>query len=96
MKEIINQLFEIEQKLKENGIDKIDRNLRKLFSLIEDEGYSIENPMGKKYQLQDTTIEANFIDEHGQNIISKVLKPAIFRKHGNQIELIQKAIVVVS
>lgn len=96
MKEIINQIFEIEQKSKEIGTDKLDRNLKKIISLLEEKGYSIENPIGKNYQIQDTTIEANFIDENGKNKISKVLKPTIFIKQGDQLELIQKAIVVVS
>jgi hypothetical protein len=95
MKELINQIFEIEQKSKDMGTDKLDRNIRKIYSILDDEGYAIENPIGKKYSIQDTYIEANFIDETGQNIVSKVMKPAIFKKTNDQVELIQKAIVVV-
>lgn len=95
MIEIINQFFEIEQKAKEMNIDKFDRNLRKLYHLLESEGYAIENPIGKSYNLNDTYIEANFIDNTGSNKITKVLKPAIFKKRNDQLELIQKAIVVI-
>lgn len=95
MKELINQIFEIEQKSKELGTDKLDRNIRKIYSILENEGYSIENPLGRKYSIQDTFIDANFIAESGTNSITKVMKPAIFKKQNDQVELIQKAIVVV-
>ena len=95
MKEFINQIFEIELKAKELGTDKLDRNIRKLKQLMEEEGYTYDVPLDKKYQLSDTTIEANFIEPQGQNLIKKVLKPAIFFKRESGLELIQKAIVVV-
>ncbi|MDI9309339.1 MAG: hypothetical protein QM535_03895 [Limnohabitans sp.] len=91
---IINQLFEIEKKAKDNDLSLFDRNFDRIHSEIEEMGYIINNPLGKKYDERDTSIEASLVGNSTSLTITKVLRPIIFFKEGDQITLVQKGIVI--
>jgi len=93
---IINQIFEISQKVEQNSITVIDRNLRRLFSEFEEKGYQIVNPIGRQYKETDSDIEANISTEISKKSkVVKVLKPIIYLNENGQNQLIQKGITIV-
>lgn len=91
---IINQLFEIEKKAKDQQLLLFERNFERIQNELEDLGYLISNPIGKKYDPRDTSIEVNIIGNSSEPKITKVLKPAVFQKDGSEVILIQKGIVI--
>ncbi|MCL5245056.1 hypothetical protein M4I21_04505 [Cellulophaga sp. 20_2_10] len=96
MKEILNQLYEIEQKSIKNEITLFDRNLKRLFHEIEEQGFFIKNPIGEKFTELRTDIDATLINNLGPNSkITKVLKPIIYKKDGDQLIIIQKGVAIV-
>ncbi len=92
---LINQLFEIDKKCKENSLDVLRRNIDRMYHEFEQKGYKIVNPIGARYDERDTSIEANIIDTKNGNNITKVLKPTVYFSENGQTQLIQKAIVIV-
>jgi hypothetical protein len=94
MENIINQLFEIEKKAAEQGLDTFDRNLRRVFHELEEMGYKIVNPLGTRYDERDASIEANILNA-GSAKITKVLKPVIYKMDQDNLRLIQKGVVIV-
>jgi hypothetical protein len=94
---IINQLFEIEQKLQTKGETIAERNFKRIYHELEIEGYKIINPIGKKYQETDTTVEATLSGTlKGNATITRVLKPVIYKQEDDgQLKLLQKGIVIV-
>lgn len=92
---IINQFFEIEKKATDNNLSLFERNFDRIRTEIEDKGYIVNNPLGKKYDERDTSIEASLVGNSLSPTIVKVLKPIIFFKEGDQVTLIQKGIVIV-
>ncbi len=96
MKEIINQVFEIEQKAATHQAGIFDRNLRRMYHEFEKEGYLVKNPVGEKFTEQRTDIDATIIGELNAHLtITKVLKPIIFKKEYTEMLLIQKGVVIV-
>jgi hypothetical protein len=95
--QLINQLFEIENKLKEqNQIAPFERNINRLQSIWDDNGYIIQNPTGQSYNESRTDCEASIAGSLGTNmVITKALKPIIYTKTNEQLQLIQKGIVIV-
>lgn len=98
MKDIITQVFEIENKIKAEDLPQFKRNFQRIYHELEQEGYLVINPLGQVYDERDVSIEANIADSGVKNLrITKVLKPTIYKKNsdgGN--ELIQKAVVIVA
>lgn len=94
MKEIINQLFEIEKKISDNQIDILDRNLQRIFHQLEEMGYQVVNPIGKRYDDRDASVEANILNPNAQ-IITRVLKPVIYTTDNGNYTLLQKGVVIV-
>ncbi len=96
MLSIINQIFEISQKMEQNSISIIDRNIKRIFSELEDKGYQIINPINRVYKETDTDVEANIVGElMPSSKIVKVLKPIVYLNKGNDFQLIQKGITIV-
>lgn len=95
MKNIINQFIDIENKSKASNVSSFDRNFKRLSHEFEGLGYKIINPLGEEYDYRDTSIEANIINENS-TIITKVLKPVIYKMEGEAFVLIQKGIVIVA
>ncbi|WP_430905814.1 hypothetical protein [Maribacter sp. 2-571] len=96
MKEVINQVFEIEQKAAAQKAGLFDRNLRRLYHEFEREGYVVKDPLGEKFSEQRTDIDATIMGELNGNLkITKVLKPIIFKKEHDSMLLVQKGVVLV-
>lgn len=95
--QIINQLSEINQKLiQENMLSKFERNLNRLFSIFEEQGYLCTNPLGEKYNDARTDCTANVVGKEGHNMmITQVIKPVIYFRKDNDVTLLQKGIVIV-
>ncbi|PWS27910.1 hypothetical protein DHW03_10090 [Pedobacter yonginense] len=96
MKDIITQIFEIENKIKTEDFASFKRNFQRIYHELEQEGYIVVNPLHQPYDERDASVEANILNESGQSLkITKVLKPTIYKnENGNRI-LIQKAVVIV-
>ena len=100
---ILNQLFEIENKLK-NIIEPntIQRNLDRMKDYFENDalgdgqGILYHNPLGESYSETRTDCEANISGSSHENLeIIEVIRPIIYAKIGNSKMVIQKAIVIV-
>lgn len=93
---LINQIFEISQKVEQNSFTAVDRNLRRIFSELEEKGYQIVNPLGRIYKDTDADIEANISSKlTSKSKVTKVLKPIIYLNENGQNQLIQKGITIV-
>jgi hypothetical protein len=100
---IINQLFEIEHKLKNvHDQNSIQRNLDRLKdffaseALTDGQGLSYYNPIGEYYDETRVDCEASISGTSHENLqIIEVLKPIIYAQVGNSKIVIQKAIVIV-
>ncbi len=96
MKEILNQIYEIEIKSIKREVSFFERNIRRVYYEIEQLGYVLKNPLGEKYSIERTDIEANLMKEFYEGMrVSKVLKPIIYKKENDQMILVQKGIVIV-
>jgi hypothetical protein len=95
--QIINQVFEIQTKLNDlNEASSFERNMNRLFAIFEDEGFVVKNPINEIYQESRTDCEASIVGNTSSKMkITKVLKPIIYQKNGEQMQLVQKAIVIV-
>ena len=95
--QVLNQVFDLQQKINA-GKDaaSYERNFKRLFSLFEDEGYIIQNPLHEIYSDSRTDCEASVIGSPAARMkICSVLKPIIYQKTAAQLELVQKAVVMV-
>jgi hypothetical protein len=95
--QIINQIAEIQQKLRQEGNeDRYSRNLNKLHHIFDEQGYIYNIPLGEKYDDSRTDCEVSIAGKESRNmIITQVIKPIIYKKEGNGAKLIQKGIVIV-
>jgi hypothetical protein len=95
---IINQLFDIQQKIEQEQLsEKFDRNFNRLYLLLEEEGYICQNPLGERYTASRLDCEANIIGHEGKEMtITQVIKPIIYKKSDTGLSLIQKAVVMVA
>ncbi len=95
---IVNQIFEIETKLRNNEtIQPVERNLARIKNHLDELGLSYHSPLNEKYSLDRTDCEASIAGEVEEDkmFISKVIKPAIYQNNEGKEELIQRAIVIV-
>lgn len=94
---IINQIFELEQKLQANNDLSAERNFKRIFHEFEEMGYRIINPINRKYSETDTDIEATLPGTQlGVLRITRVLKPVIYQvRNADETSLVQKGIVIV-
>jgi len=93
---IINQLFEIEQKLQARADNLADRNFKRIYHELETEGYQVINPINRPYNETDTDLEATLSgDMSGKLMVTRVLKPVIYQQQAGQTQLLQKGIVIV-
>jgi hypothetical protein len=95
--QIINQLFEMQYKLKEIGkADVFERNFNRLFSIFEEEGFIVQDPTNEAYNDSRTDCEASIAGSLSSKMkITKTLKPVIYKKTDNAVQLLQKAVVIV-
>ena len=100
---ILNQLFEIENKVKNiNELNSIQRNIDRMKdyfetdALAEGQGLVYYNPLGESYNETRTDCEASISGSSHENLeIIEVLKPIIYFKYANTQTVIQKAVVIV-
>jgi len=102
----INQLYELEQKLKKHGDpNNLQRNLTRMkgaFEQFYDEssGFAYEDPMDQPFKETRTDLEASIAGSGTENlVVVEVLKPiirAVVRdSQGNFSKVIQKGVVIV-
>ena len=93
---IINQIFEIQQKLQQRGDNMADRNLKRIYHEFETLGYTVIDPAGRDYKETDTDIEATLSGGLTNNMkVTRVLKPIIYlAETEGQNLLVQKGIVI--
>jgi len=94
---IINQLFEMQSKIKEGGVaQNFERNFNRLFSLFEEDGYIVQDPTGEAYAETRTDCEASISGRIGSKMkITRTIKPIIYQKKDGVVQLLQKAVVIV-
>jgi hypothetical protein len=100
---ILNQLFEIENKLKNvkepNSIQRNIDRMKDYFetgALMEGQGLMYHNPLGESYNETRADCEASISGNSHENLeIIEVVKPIIYFKYGDMKTIIQKAIVIV-
>jgi len=94
---IINQVFDIEQKLGAKGETFAERNFTRIYHELDAMGYYIVDPSNRAYHETDTDIEATLSGNlSGQLKVTRVLKPIIYQKvPGGEMALIQKGIVII-
>lgn len=94
---IINQLFEMQAKIRDLGqSSSFERNFNRLFSIFEEDGFLIQDPTNEMYNDSRTDCEASIIGNVSSKMkITKTLKPIIYKKAGDNVQLVQKAVVLV-
>lgn len=96
MKEILNQVYDIEQKSKKRNVDFFERNFRRIYHEIEELGFILKDPLGEKYTLERTDVEATLMNDFYEEMkIVKVLKPIVYEKKNEALTIIQKGVVIV-
>jgi hypothetical protein len=93
---LINQLFEMQQKLAQNGLaDQYSRNFNRLYNVFEEEGYMVQDPIGETYSETRTDYEASITGKSGSSMkITRTIKPIVYQKSSNGIQLMQKGVVI--
>jgi hypothetical protein len=93
---IINQLFEMQAKMKEKGIAQdFERNFNRLYHVFEEEGYLVQDPTGEVYSETRTDYEASISGRVGNKMkISRTIKPIIYQKKDGALTLVQKGVVI--
>jgi len=100
---MLNQLFEIEQKIgKIQEPNSVHRNIDRLKDFFETEALSegqglvFHNPIGEKFDETRTDCEATISGTGHDNLeIIEVIKPIIYVKYGQTQMIAQKGIVIV-
>lgn len=96
MDNIINQLFEMQQKCEAKNEQFLNRNFERLQFELENMGYKIINPLGRDFTETDLELEATIVNNDApQPKVIKVMKPIIYATQASNIQLIQKAVVLV-
>jgi hypothetical protein len=93
---IINQVFEIQAKIKEGGTaQSFERNFARLFNIFEEDGYIIQDPTGEPYSETRTDCEASISGRMGSKMkITRTIKPIIYQRKDGSMQLLQKAVVI--
>ncbi len=94
---LLNQLYEIEQKLLRHG-DPANalRNVTKIKDNLEESGLFYEDPMGQSFKETRTDLEATISGSQTDNlVVVEVIKPIIRGGTRDFSRIVQKGIVVV-
>lgn len=94
---IINQLFEMQAKLKEAGTaQNFERNFNRLYNIFEEDGYLIQDPTDEAYHETRTDCEVSISGRLGSKMkITRTIKPIIYLRKDGNLQLLQKAVVIV-
>jgi hypothetical protein len=93
---ILNQIFEVEKKVSNSPFEnKLERNLNRIKSTLEEIGYKYHNPIGERYQITRLDCEAMVAGDHSDNLrIVEVIKPIIYFQQDGRNQIVQKAVVI--
>jgi hypothetical protein len=93
---IINQLFEMQAKMKEKGIaTDFERNFNRLFNIFDEDGYMVQDPTGESYSETRTDCEASITGRIGSKMkITRTIKPIIYQRKDGSMLLLQKGVVI--
>jgi hypothetical protein len=93
---IINQLFELQSRLKDSPVaSQVERNFTRLFTIFEEDGYLIQDPTGEAYQETRTDCEVSITGRLGSKMsITRTIKPIIYLRKDGSIQLLQKGVVI--
>ena len=94
--QFINQLADIRQKIAAENLEKkFERSFNRIFSVLEEEGFICQYPIGEKYSETRTDCEASIVGkESGNMVITQVLKPVIYKRSDDDVALLQKGVVM--
>lgn len=97
LKEIINQVFDIEKKIADADIEKtVSRSIRRIKKEFQGLGLEYHNPVGEVFD--DTRLDCEAMintSDLDHMVISEVIKPIIYHKDKERMLLIQRALVVI-
>lgn len=95
--QVLNSLFEIENKLSIHGDPgNVRRSIDRIKEALETEGLFYENPMGQDFAETRTDVEASITGVGTDDLqIVEVIKPIIRLGERSSSRIIQKGIVVV-
>lgn len=94
---IINQLYVMQAKITDCGLTaQFERNFNRLLAIFEEEGYIVQDPTGEAYTEARTDCEASISGRLSSKMkISRTIKPIIYQRTANNVQLLQKAVVMV-
>jgi len=94
--QVINQLFEMQARLKEAGTaQSFERNFTRLFGIFEGDGYLVQDPTGEAYQETRTDCEVSISGRIGSKMkITRTIKPIIYLQKDGAVQLLQKGVVI--
>ena len=92
---LLNQLFEVERKLGNEG-HSASRNIGRMKVVFEEWGFVYESPMGQIYADTRTDCDADISGDVNKPLkITQVIKPIIYQSEDGFSSIIQKAVVIV-
>lgn len=102
--DILDQVFEIERKAQDiSEKNSIARNINRLKEIMENfdgqngVGLVYHNPMGERYSVTRSDLEATIAGNAGEHlIVTEVIKPIIRIKTGAMTHIVRKGVVVVT
>ena len=94
---LLNNLYDIEQKLKKGGDPgNVLRNVSKMKDVIEELGLFYEDPMGQPFKETRTDLEATISGQGIEDLeVVQVIKPIVRAGPRNLSRVAQQGIVVV-
>jgi len=95
---IVNQLFELEQKILTNpGITSALRHFDRIRENLSEMGITVHNPLGEPFSETRTDCDASIAgDLAGELVITEGIKPIIYQSGDSQRKaIIQRGIVIV-
>ncbi|MEZ4828839.1 MAG: hypothetical protein R3C61_21510 [Bacteroidia bacterium] len=93
---IVNQVFEMEKKIRLMKDHSLERNLLRMKSSLEELGLIFENPLGESYDETRTDCEASISGTNTENLkIVEVIKPIIRLKSDGFSHIVQRGVVIV-
>ena len=86
----------MQAKIREGGAaQSFERNFSRLFNIFEEDGYIIQDPTGEAYTDTRTDCEASISGRMGSKMrITRTIKPIIYQKREEGVQLLQKAVVI--
>ena len=98
---VINQLYELEQKLKkQSNLEGIQRNINRMKDAFEEFGLVYEDPMGQRCSETRTDVVMTIAGTGTDNlVVVEVIRPIVRQRNqafqGDAGRIVQKGIVVV-